>query len=197
MRIAVFASGTGSNAEALIQAAKENQLGGEVVLLVSDKPEAGALKKAESYGIKTVALALKSFATKAEYEAKVVEHLQDHKVDFLCLAGYMRLVGSTLLTAYEGRIVNIHPSLLPAFPGLDAVGQALTAGVSETGVTIHFVDAGMDTGPIIAQETVLIQKGDTSEDVMKKIQAVEHQLYPRTVKQLMESKDVGGDGHNE
>ncbi|TSB45627.1 phosphoribosylglycinamide formyltransferase [Alkalicoccobacillus porphyridii] len=195
MRIAVFASGTGSNAEALIKAATEHHLGGEVVLLVSDKPGAGALTKAEDYGVKTLALAPKSFASKAAYEAEVVAHLQDQEVEFLCLAGYMRLVGPTLLDAYEGRIVNIHPSLLPDFPGLDAVGQALAAGVSETGVTIHFVDAGMDTGPIIAQEKVLIEAGDTRETVLTKIQAIEHELYPRTVKEILDSKDLGGDGH--
>ena len=197
MKIAVFASGTGSNAEALINASIANQLGGEVVLLISDKPGAGALAKAEGYGVQSMALAPKSFTSKAEYEAEVVARLQDHDVDFLCLAGYMRLVGPTLLHAYEGRIVNIHPSLLPDFPGLDAVGQALEAGVSETGVTIHFVDAGMDTGPIIAQKKVSIEAGDTNESVLQKIQAVEHELYPRTIKQIMESNDLGGDGHNE
>ncbi|MCM2676920.1 phosphoribosylglycinamide formyltransferase [Alkalicoccobacillus plakortidis] len=197
MKIAVFASGTGSNAEALINASIANQLGGEVVLLISDKPGAGALAKAEGYGVQSIALAPKSFTSKAEYEAEVVARLQDHDVDFLCLAGYMRLVGPTLLHAYEGRIVNIHPSLLPDFPGLDAVGQALEAGVSETGVTIHFVDAGMDTGPIIAQKKVSIEAGDTNESVLQKIQAVEHELYPRTIKQIMESNDLGGDGHNE
>lgn len=197
MKIAVFASGTGSNAEALMQAAYQKQLGGEVALLVSDKPGAGALDKAERFGVPSIALAPKNFETKADYEAKVVSHLQEHGVEFVCLAGYMRLIGSTLLNAYEGRIVNIHPSLLPAFPGLDAVGQALEAGVSETGVTIHYVDAGMDTGPIIAQEKVLMEATDTREDVFRKIQEIEHNLYPQTVKQIMETKVVGGDGQNE
>ncbi|MFK3939145.1 phosphoribosylglycinamide formyltransferase [Alkalihalobacillus sp. NPDC078783] len=197
MKIAVFASGTGSNAEALMQSASQKQLGGEVALLISDKPGAGALTKAERHGVPAIALAPKDFPSKADYEAKVVSHLQEHGVEFVCLAGYMRLIGSTLLNAYEGRIVNIHPSLLPAFPGLDAVGQALEAGVSETGVTIHYVDAGMDTGPIIAQEKVLIETTDSTEDVFRKIQAIEHKLYPQTVKQIMERKVVGGDGQNE
>lgn len=189
MNIAIFASGTGTNAEALMKAAKENNLGGKVVLLVSDKPGAGALTKAQSYGIKTLALSPKDFSTKADYESEVVSKLRENQVEFLCLAGYMRLVGPTLLSAYEEKIVNIHPSLLPAFPGLDAVGQAIEAGVKETGVTIHYVDAGMDTGPIIAQETVQIDMNDNAEKLLKRIQQIEHELYPRTIKAIMESND--------
>ncbi|WP_059104467.1 phosphoribosylglycinamide formyltransferase [Shouchella shacheensis] len=190
MKVAIFASGTGSNAEALIRAAAEKELGGEVALVLSDKRDAKVLEKAKAHGVPAYAFVPKTFASKAEYEAEVVRLLEASHVQLVVLAGYMRLVGPTLLDAYEGRIVNIHPSLLPEFPGLDAVGQALEAGVKQTGVTVHYVDAGMDTGPVIAQEAVEIHDEETCESLTAKIQRVEHVLYPRCVKQLLE--DVRG-----
>ncbi|WZY00641.1 phosphoribosylglycinamide formyltransferase [Bacillus sp. FSL W7-1360] len=185
MKLAIFASGTGSNARALIQAAKQGVLGGEVVAVVSDRPKADVLQMAASYDIPAYGFSPRTFQSKTAYEQAVLERLQAVAVDFILLAGYMRLVGPTLLAHYEGRIVNIHPSLLPNFPGLDAVGQALRAGVQETGVTIHYVDAGMDTGPVIMQQTVPIDREDTHETLTKKIKAVEHALYPTCIQQLL------------
>ncbi|SDC56928.1 phosphoribosylglycinamide formyltransferase [Shouchella lonarensis] len=185
MKLAIFASGTGSNARALIQAAKRGVLGGEVVAVVSDRPKADVLQMAASYDIPAYGFSPRTFQSKTAYEQAVLERLQAVAVDFILLAGYMRLVGPTLLAHYEGRIVNIHPSLLPNFPGLDAVGQALRAGVQETGVTIHYVDAGMDTGPVIMQQTVPIDREDTHETLTKKIKAVEHALYPTCIQQLL------------
>ena len=123
----------------------------------------------------------KRFPSKADYEAEILARLRREGIGRLVLAGYMRLIGPTLLDAYRWRIVNIHPSLLPAFPGKDAVGQALDYGVKWTGVTVHFVDEGMDTGPIIAQEPVRVDEGDDRASLTRKIQAVEHRLYPAVI----------------
>lgn len=181
-KVAIFASGTGSNYEAIM---RTKDLPCEVVLLISDQPNAPVLKKAAKYNTPTFVFNVKNYESRAAYEQKIVEALKKAEVEWIFFAGFMRLVGSTLLEAYEGKIVNIHPSLLPKFPGLDAIGQALRAGVKETGVTIHYVDAGMDTGPIIAQETVQITTTDTLETLTKKIQQVEHRLYPKTIRQLL------------
>ncbi|WP_078394276.1 phosphoribosylglycinamide formyltransferase [Shouchella patagoniensis] len=188
MKLALFASGTGSNAEVLIRSAQAGELSGEVALVISDKPSAPVLAKAQALGVKTVAIRPTSFQNKAEYEQELVSRLQSEEVDLVVLAGYMRLIGPVLLSAYEGKIINIHPSLLPSFPGLDAIGQALQADVTVTGVTIHYVDAGMDTGPIIAQREVPLVEGETHETLAKKIQAVEHKLYPTVVNQLLHEK---------
>ncbi|MED1602817.1 phosphoribosylglycinamide formyltransferase [Alkalihalophilus marmarensis] len=191
-RIAVFASGNGTNAQAIIDQAKSGVLECEVVLVVSDKPNAFALTRAKNAGIDTFSFKPSDFKNKESYESELVQKLKEKNVQLIALAGYMRLIGPTLLQAFEGRIVNIHPSLLPQFPGLDAIGQAMIAGVRETGVTIHLVDSGMDTGPIIAQETVQVDQDDTMETLTKKIQAVEHRLYPATIKEWVKSLEPEG-----
>ncbi|WP_054709543.1 phosphoribosylglycinamide formyltransferase [Bacillus sp. JCM 19041] len=188
MKFAIFASGTGSNAEVLIRSAQAGELSGEVALVVSDKPSAPVLAKAEALGVKAELIRPAAYKNKAAYEQELVSRLQSEEVDLVVMAGYMRLIGPVLLSAYEGKIINIHPSLLPAFPGLDAIGQALQANVTVTGVTVHYVDAGMDTGPIIAQREVALEKDDTHEMLAKRIQAVEHKLYPAVVKQLLNEK---------
>ena len=127
----------------------------------------------------------RDYHSKADFEQEMVTLLHENEVEFIVLAGYMRLIGTTLLKEYKGRIVNIHPSLLPAFPGKDALGQALAAGVSTTGVTVHFVDEGMDTGPIIAQEEVTLQIEETTESLQEKIHEVEHRLYPSVLQKLL------------
>ncbi|SDC09919.1 formyltetrahydrofolate-dependent phosphoribosylglycinamide formyltransferase [Pelagirhabdus alkalitolerans] len=184
-KLAVFASGTGSNFEAIEKAIREGQVNAEIALVVSDKPEAKVIDKAKSAGIPTFVFDPKGYSSKQVFEQEIVEALHKEKVDWIILAGYMRLVGDTLLTPYEGRIINIHPSLLPAFKGLDAVGQAFDAGVKVTGVTIHFVDKGMDTGRIIAQEAVYVKDGMSKPDLEYEIQKVEHLLYPNTIQQLI------------
>ncbi|ADC49993.1 phosphoribosylglycinamide formyltransferase [Alkalihalophilus pseudofirmus OF4] len=191
-RIAVFASGNGTNAQAIIDQAKSGVLECEVVLVVSDKPNAFALTRAKNAGIDTFSFKPSDFKNKESYESELVQKLKEKNVQLIALAGYMRLIGPTLLQAFEGRIVNIHPSLLPQFPGLDAIGQAMNAGVRETGVTIHLVDSGMDTGPIIAQEKVLVDQDDTIETLTTKIQAVEHRLYPATLREWAESVELEG-----
>lgn len=188
-RFAIFASGSGSNAEAIWQAVERGELQGECVLLVTDQPAAGVLARADRYHIPSFSFSPKAYPSKRAFEEELLVLLRASRVDYLVLAGYMRLIGDVLLEAYPNRIVNIHPSLLPAFPGKDAIGQALLAGVDVSGVTIHYVDAGMDTGPIIAQERVDLA-GCTREDATRRIQAMEHQLYPRVLQQVLNQQEV-------
>ncbi|WP_404330810.1 phosphoribosylglycinamide formyltransferase [Mesobacillus maritimus] len=184
-KIAVFASGNGSNFQVLLDAVTKGDFQAEVSLLVCDRPGAFVIERAENAAVPLFVFNPKEFKDKAEYESQILSRLKQKNVEWIILAGYMRLIGTTLLQAYEGKIVNIHPSLLPAFPGKDAVGQALEAGVKETGVTVHYVDAGMDTGEVIAQEAVEIIPGETRESLQAKIQKVEHRLYPAVVKTLL------------
>jgi phosphoribosylglycinamide formyltransferase-1 len=181
-RIAVFASGQGSNFAALVQAQQEGKLGGgSIELLVSDKPEAPVAQRAEEAGVPALLLRPKDFAGRELYEAAIVAELQRRNIGLIVLAGYMRLISPVLLEPYAGRIINIHPSLLPAFAGKDAIGQALEYGVKLTGVTVHFVDGGMDTGPVIAQRGVEVKPDDTAESLAERIHQVEYGLYPEVV----------------
>ncbi|MBN9654843.1 phosphoribosylglycinamide formyltransferase [Halobacillus sp. GSS1] len=184
INIAVFASGTGSNFDAIVSKVESGELEANIALLVCDRIGAPVIEKAQKHEIDTVVYRAKSFADKAAYEEAVLEDCRQRGIEFIVLAGYMRLIGPTLLKPYERRIVNIHPSLLPAFPGKDAIGQALEKKVKVTGVTVHFVDDGMDTGPIIAQEAIDIEENDTADDVKDKIQTVEHRLYPQVIQSL-------------
>lgn len=191
-KIAVFASGSGSNFQAITEAIKEKQLNAEISLLVCDKPGAYVIERAEEAGIEYFTFFPKQYDSKVQFEAEILKQLKARDIEFIVLAGYMRLIGCTLLDAYEGKIVNIHPSLLPAFPGKDAVGQALAAGAGITGVTVHYVDSGMDTGPVIAQKAVTIEKDDTRETLQERIQKVEHTLFPRVLQDLFNQEKVGG-----
>lgn len=181
-RAAVFASGTGSNFEAIMNS---DNLACEVVLLVCDKPEALVIEKAKERNVPTFVIDRTKYDSRESYETAIVEALQAADVEWIFLAGYMRIAGETLLQAYDGKIVNIHPSLLPKYPGLDAVGQAFRANDTKSGVTVHFVDEGIDTGPIIAQEAVDILPDDTVETLHARIQVVEHRLYPEVINQLI------------
>ncbi|WP_103108374.1 phosphoribosylglycinamide formyltransferase [Brevibacillus reuszeri] len=188
-RLAIFASGSGSNFEAIVQAVQAGQLRGvEVALLVCDKPGAKVLERAERLGIPAFVFQPKEYADKSAFEKEIVAQLQKLDVTLVVLAGYMRLVGETLLSAYEGKIINLHPSLLPAFPGKDAIGQALDYGVKITGVTVHVVDAGLDTGPIIAQLPVAVQETDTKETLAARIHEVEHGLLVEVIGLLVEER---------
>ncbi|MDQ0215577.1 phosphoribosylglycinamide formyltransferase-1 [Oikeobacillus pervagus] len=188
-KFAVFASGNGSNFQVLAEAVNNGLIEGTIELVVCDQPNAFVVQRANELHIPVFTFQAKNYPSKADFEKEIINELQQRDVDFIVLAGYMRLVGPTLLEAYSHRIVNIHPSLLPSFPGKDAVGQALKAGVKITGVTIHFVDEGMDTGPIIAQKAVEITPDDTHETLQGKIQQVEHSLYPQVVNQMIQQLD--------
>lgn len=186
-KIAVFASGSGSNFQAIIEAVKNGQLGADIRLLVCDKAGAYAIERAKKENIPYFVFQAKEYASKDQYELEILENLKKQEVDLIVLAGYMRLIGTTLLSEFEGRIINIHPSLLPAFPGKDAIGQALEANVKVSGVTIHYVDSGMDTGPIIAQKAVELSEDETVESLQEKIHRIEHELYPKVIKGLLQS----------
>ncbi|MBD8069652.1 phosphoribosylglycinamide formyltransferase [Bacillus sp. PS06] len=190
-KLAVFASGSGTNFQAILDAVREGTLDAEITLLVCDKPGAKVIERAESAGVDTFVFSAKEFASKVEFETLIVERLTKLEIDLVVLAGYMRLIDQTLLAAYPNQIVNIHPSFLPDFPGKDAIGQAYRAGVKTTGVTIHFVDEGMDTGPIIAQRTIEIEQDDTLERLEQKVHEVEHIFYPETLQSLLKEIAVG------
>ncbi|MFP8784143.1 phosphoribosylglycinamide formyltransferase [Planococcus plakortidis] len=182
-KMAVFASGNGSNFQALYEATQDGRLDADIVLVVTDKPSAFVLERAEQAGVPAFSFTPREYASKQAYESMLVEELDKAGVEWLVLAGFMRLIGPALLEAYENRIVNIHPSVLPAFPGKDAIGQTLEAGAEEAGVTVHFVDEGMDTGAIIAQRSFAVDGADR-ETVERKIHEIEHQLYPESLQQL-------------
>ncbi|WP_301109070.1 phosphoribosylglycinamide formyltransferase [Sporosarcina sp.] len=185
VKIAVFASGSGSNFAALEKACNVGEIPAEVVLLVTDKPDAFVVQRAKQANIPVAAFRPRDFNSKDSYELTVLNKLQEVQADWLILAGYMRLIGPVLLGAYPEKIINIHPSLLPSFPGKDAIGQAVTAGVKVTGVTVHIVDEGMDTGPILAQCAVNVVDQDHDKTAAA-IHEAEHELYAETLKHLFE-----------
>ncbi len=192
-KIAVFASGSGSNFQAIIDVIQAGQLDANISLLVCDKPGAIAIDRARAAKIPSFVFTAKDYPSKEHFEEEIVAKLKTYGVEFIVLAGYMRLIGPKLLAEYKGRIVNIHPSLLPAFPGKDAIGQALAAKATWSGVTIHFVDEGMDTGPIIIQERVRIDENETRESLQLKVQKSEHKLYPSVLQMLLTQGDVIND----
>lgn len=187
MKIAIFASGTGTNFERLVEAIKNKQVQAELVLLVCDKPGAKVIEKAKKLGVPTLVYRPKDFANKAAYETDLLAQLRTEGVEGIVLAGYMRLIGEVLLEAYRGKIINLHPSLLPSFAGKDAIEQAWEKGVKVTGITIHFVDEGMDTGPIIAQKPYEIQESDTLESLTAEIHKIEHEWYPKIVQYVIKN----------
>lgn len=182
-KIAIFASGSGSNFEALAKACKENRINAEVELCVCDHPGAYVTERAKRMNIPVLELKPKNFSSKSEYEMEILKELKRLNVDFICLAGYMRIIGDVLLKAFEGKIVNIHPSLLPAFPGVDAIGQALKYGVKVFGITVHYVDHTLDGGKIIAQ-TAISYDGNDREELEAMIHPHEHALYVSTLRSL-------------
>jgi phosphoribosylglycinamide formyltransferase-1 len=186
LKLGILGSGKGSNFRAIGDAIARGELAAEVRVVLSDVEKAGILDLARERGLRAEFVAPGRFKTKLEPEAEahIVSLLREADVDWVVLAGYMRMVKAPLLDAYPRRIINIHPSLLPAFPGLDAWSQALAAGVATTGCTVHYVDAGMDTGEIIAQREVPVLPGDTAESLHARIQVAEHALYPAVLAQL-------------
>ena len=186
LKLGVLGSGKGSNFRAIADAIARGELDAEVRVVISDVASAGMLELARARGLRAEFVEPGRFKTKLEPEAerRVVEILQSAGVEWVVLAGYMRMIKPPLLEAFPRRIINIHPSLLPAFPGLEAWKQALAAGVAETGCTVHYVDAGMDTGEVIAQRTVPVLPGDTAESLHARIQVAEHALYPEVLKRL-------------
>ncbi|KPD05903.1 phosphoribosylglycinamide formyltransferase [Aneurinibacillus migulanus] len=189
MKIAVFASGSGSNFAAIMEAIQNGTLtGAEVELLVCDKPEAYVVQRAAQYEVPAFLFNAKDYPDKPSFEREILQRLENAGVELIVLAGYMRLIGDTLLKAYGGRMINLHPSLLPSFPGKDAIGQAFRYGVKITGITVHFVDEGMDTGPIIVQRPVPVYGKDGESALAERIHKEEHRLLPQVVQLLVSGK---------
>ena len=180
-RLGILISGRGSNLQSIIDAIRRGELAAEIAVVVSNRVEAAGLLRAREAGLETVCLSQKNFDSRDAYDAAIVRELQARRVDLVCLAGFMRLVGRPLLEAFPQRILNIHPSLLPAFPGLDAQRQALEYGVSVAGATVHVVTAELDGGPIVLQAAVPVLPDDTVESLSARILIEEHRLYPRAV----------------
>lgn len=186
-RVGVLVSGRGSNLQALLDAARRGELGGEIAVVVSNVEEALGLERARQAGIPAVFRDHRGKKREA-FDAEIVEILRAHHVDLVCLAGFMRLLSPAFVSAFPGRVVNIHPALLPAFPGLDAQRQAWEHGAKVSGTTVHLVDEGLDSGPIVAQEAVPVLSGDTPEKLAARILEAEHRLYPRAVRLLLEGR---------
>ena len=190
LKIAVMGSGKGSNLQSILDAVTEGTLDAEVVCVLSDVPTAFILDRARAAGIPAFHVDCAPFKTKLEglAEDRVIGHLREHGAECVALAGFMRIVKPGLIAAFRNRIVNIHPSLLPAFPGLAAWKQALAYGVKVTGCTVHFVDEGTDTGPIILQRAVEVRDDDTPESLHARIQNQEHKVYPLALQLIAASK---------
>lgn len=189
MRVGVLVSGSGSNLQSMIDAERRGELApAKLVCVISSRPGVRALERATTAGLPTFVLDHKTFATRAEFEARLVAILRGQNVELVALAGFMRVLEKTFLDAFPGRVINIHPALLPAFPGVDGQGQALAYGVKISGCTVHFVDEGTDTGPIIAQRAVEVRPDDTHDTLRERILQEEHALYPRVLQKLAAGK---------
>ena len=183
-KLAVFASGSGTNYEAIAQACADGRIDAEVAILICDKPGAGVIERAARFGTPVMAFNPREFASKADFETIIADRLDKLEVELVCLAGYMRIIGEVLLKRYGGRIINIHPSLLPAFRGAHAVEQAVEYGVKVYGITIHWVDESLDGGRIIAQKAFEYD-GNDPEEVHRLGQVIEHRLYVDTINKLL------------
>jgi phosphoribosylglycinamide formyltransferase-1 len=193
LKLAILISGRGSNMQAILKAIKKQSIPINPVVVISNKPSARGLRIAKRYSVKTEIVESKGFqGSRWEYDQKIIGVLNKYGVmpknSLICLAGFMRILSSEFIKKFKNRILNIHPSILPAFPGLDAQRQAIESGVSHSGCTVHFVDDGVDTGPILVQETVKIKNDDTEETLSKRILAKEHKAYAKAVKLIAEKK---------
>jgi phosphoribosylglycinamide formyltransferase 1 len=188
VRLGVLVSGRGTNLQAIIDAIAAGSLHARLAVVVSDRETAPALDRARRHGAPTIFLNPKDAEDRAAHDAALVRVLQEHRVDLVCLAGFMRLLGPGFLRAFPNRVLNIHPSLLPAFPGLGAQRQALAHGVKISGATVHFVDEGVDSGPIVVQEAVPILAGDTEESLSTRIREAEHRIYPKAIRLFAEGR---------
>ena len=184
-RLAVLASGAGTNLQALMD---DPAVGPHIALVASDRPDAKALERAIGRGIETVVVEPKDFPDRAAHDHALVEVLRSRRIDCLALSGYMRIVGPELVAAFPDRILNLHPALLPAFPGMRSVADALEWGVKVTGVTVHLVDEEVDHGPIVAQEAVPVLPDDDLDALLTRVHEAEHRVFPRAVRALVEDR---------
>lgn len=187
-RIAVFASGFGSNLQALIGYNNKHGLNGDIVLVFSNNKDAFALERAKKNKIKAVFMDPARYSSREQYDSEIIEMLEEEKIDLIVLAGYMFLLSQEFIHRFKNKILNIHPALLPSFKGTHGIKDAYRYGVKVTGVTVHFVDEGLDSGPIILQEAVDIDPDDSVEELEEKIHKVEHKIYPEAVKYFCEDR---------
>ncbi len=188
MNIAVLCSGNGSNLQAIIDAVKSGYIPARLSLVVSDNKDAYALERAGKAGIETAYLDPKKFESREDYDREIVKHFKAKEVGLVVLAGFMRLMSSRFINEYKGRIMNIHPALLPSFKGTHGARDALEYGVKVTGPTVHFVDEKLDNGPIILQRAVEVKDGDTEDTLMERIHKEEHEIYPEAIKLFVEGR---------
>ncbi|MCF8720246.1 phosphoribosylglycinamide formyltransferase [Nitrospina gracilis] len=187
-KLGVLASGRGTNLQAIIDHIESGRLIAEIAIILSDKPDAQALERGRKHGIETQFVDPKAFAGKQAYNAELVRILQSKAVDLVCLAGYMRIVREPFFETFPNRIINIHPSLLPAFPGLDVQQKAIDYGVKFSGCTVHYVNEEVDGGPIILQAVVPVEDGDTAETLSARILEQEHVIYPKAIQQIVDNQ---------
>lgn len=187
-KIAVLVSGRGSNLQAIIDSIESKKVNAVIALVISDVRDAFALKRAEKHGVKTLFINPEDFQSRAEFDENIIEILNKEKVDLVCLAGFMRILSKKFVKHFKNRVMNIHPSLLPAFPGLNVQKKALDAGVKFSGCTVHFLDEGVDTGPVISQAAVPVLDNDTVESLSGRILTEEHRIYPLAIKAFIEKR---------
>ena len=187
-KLAVLVSGRGSNLQAIIDSIDREELDAHLSIVISNTKDAMALKRAEKHGIKTIFIDPSTYLNSKEYDKALVLKLKEFSIDLICLAGYMRILGEEVIQTFEKKIINMHPSLLPAFPGLNAQKQAINHGVKFSGCTVHFVDSGVDSGPIILQTVVPVYDNDDEKSLSKRILEQEHYLYPKAIKMIQEKK---------
>ena len=187
-KIGILVSGRGTNLQAIIDAIENGELNACIAVVLSNRKEVPALERAQKKGIETVYLDPKPFAGKKEFDRALAKELEDRQVNLVCLAGYMRILGPEFIRKFEGKIINIHPSLLPAFPGLDVQQKAINCGVKFSGCTVHFVNEEVDGGPIILQAVVPVHESDNAETLTERILIQEHLIYPRAIQMIVENR---------
>tara|TARA_B100000953_G_scaffold258408_1_gene223090 strand:- start:142 stop:729 length:588 start_codon:yes stop_codon:yes gene_type:complete len=188
-KLAVLVSGRGSNLQAIIDSIEREELNAHISIVISSTRDAMALKRAEKHGIKTIFIDPTAYLNSKEYDKVLIEKLKEFSIDLICLAGYMRILGEEVIQTFKEKIINIHPSLLPAFPGLNAQKQAIVHGVKFSGCTVHFVDSGVDSGPIILQTAVPVYDNDDEKSLSKRILEQEHYLYPKAINMIKENQN--------
>ena len=187
-KLAVLVSGRGSNLQAIIDSIDREELNAHLAIVISNTKDALALKRAEKHGIKTIFIDPSTYLNSKEYDKALVLKLKEFSIDLICLAGYMCILGEEVIQTFDKKIINMHPSLLPAFSGLNAQKQAINYGVKFSGCTVHFVDSGVDSGPIILQTVVPVYDNDDEKSLSKRILEQEHYLYPKAIKMIQENK---------
>ena len=188
INIGVLASGRGTNLQAIIEAIEGGKIEGRISIVISDNSDAYALKRAKQYNIDTRYINFKSYKNREDYDKEIIKALEEKKIDLVVLAGYMRILSPFFINAYKNKIMNIHPALLPSFPGLHAQRQAVEYGAKVSGCTVHFVDEGVDLGPIVLQKSVEVKDDDTEELLAERILKEEHQIYPKAIQLFSEGR---------